>query len=101
MLPWEENHVEDEDKSTGAEDGDNDGENDVQLSVLLFLEAESCKEWLQTNSECLSQIFLLPKNNKPSFRLSCVFQSTVISEGVSESVYCVFSSNYLSSSGDR
>ena len=42
--PGEEDHVEDEDESTGAEDRDDDGQDDVQLPVLLFLQAEP---WLK------------------------------------------------------
>ena len=42
--PGEEDHVEDEDESTGAEDRDDDGQDDVQLPVLLLLQAEP---WLK------------------------------------------------------
>ena len=41
LSPWEEDHVEDEDEGAGAEDGDDDGEDDVQLPVLLLLQAET------------------------------------------------------------
>ena len=42
--PGEEDHVEDEDESTGAEDRDDDGQDDVQLPVLLLLQA---KPWIK------------------------------------------------------
>ena len=41
LSPWEEDHVEDEDEGAGAEDGDDDGKDDVQLPVLLLLQAET------------------------------------------------------------
>ena len=41
FSPWEEDHVEDEDEGAGAEDGDDDREDDVQLPVLLLLQAET------------------------------------------------------------
>jgi len=41
-VTGEEDHVEDEDESTGAEDRDDDGQDDVQLPVLLLLQAEPC-----------------------------------------------------------
>ena len=41
LSPRKEDHVEDEDESAGAEDRDDDGQDDVQLPVLLLLQAET------------------------------------------------------------
>ena len=41
MSPRKEDHVEDEDEGAGAEDRDDDGQDDVQLPVLLLLQAET------------------------------------------------------------